>query len=358
MPAWRRCGAGSSGFGANTAISALAQGVQDIATARTIEPTLPAPSPFAVPDARPLDSAKFRDPRFTATGERRAHVALQALQTLWINTGTLCNLACKTCYIESSPRNDALVYPTLAEVEVYLDEALTLGTREIGFTGGEPFMNPDMIGMMDAALARGFEVLVLTNAMRPMRRFEDRLLVLHRERGARLTIRVSLDHYSQALHEAERGPNSWDKAIAGCRWLSDHCFRLAIAGRRLAGESEPDARAGYARLFDMHDLKVDAADPASLVLFPEMDAAADVPEISEACWNIVGVEPASIMCASSRMVVKRKGAARPVVAACTLIPYDPEFTMGETLAEAGRAVMLNHPHCARFCVLGGASCSA
>jgi hypothetical protein len=89
-----------------------------------------------------------------------------------------------------------------------------------------------------------------------------------------------------------------------------------------------------------------------------MDSTADTPEISEACWDIVGVSPSSIMCASSRMVVKRKGAARPVVAACTLIPYDDEFTVGETLAEASRPVMLNHPHCSRFCVLGGASCSA
>ncbi len=318
----------------------------------------PAPSPFAVSGARPLDSAKFRDPLLTAKGEPRAHVAMQGLRTLWVNTGTLCNLACKTCYIESSPRNDALVYPTLAEVEAYLDEALALGTREIGFTGGEPFMNPDMLGMMAAALTRGFEVLVLTNAMRPMRRFEEQLLALYAAKGARLTMRVSLDHYSQALHEAERGPNSWDKAIAGCRWLSDHGFRLAIAGRRLASENEEDARAGYARLFATQGLKVDAADPASLVLFPEMDSTADTPEITEACWDIVGVSPASIMCASSRMVVKRKGAARPVVAACTLIPYDDEFTMGETLAKASRPVMLNHPHCSRFCVLGGASCSA
>ena len=63
------------------------------------------------------------------------------------------------------------------------------------------------------------------------------------------------------------------------------------------------------------------------------------------------------MCASSRMVIKRRGAPRPVVASCTLIPYDDGFVMGETLSEASRPVMLNHPHCARFCVLGGASCS-
>lgn len=314
-------------------------------------------SPFAVPQARPLDHAKFRDPLRTAKGDARAHVSLHQLKTLWINTGTLCNLACKTCYIESSPTNDALVYLTLAEVDAYLIEAEELGTREIGFTGGEPFMNPDMVAMMGSALARGFEVLVLTNAMRPMRRFGNQLDALRAELGARLTMRVSLDHYTQALHEAERGPNSWAKAIEGCKWLSDHGFRTAVAGRRLARESEAEARAGYAGLFAEHGLRIDASDPAGLVLFPEMDETADVPEISEACWDLLGVSPASVMCASSRMVVKRKDSPRPVVVACTLIPYDDRFALGETLAGALGDVSLNHPHCARFCVLGGASCS-
>ena len=314
-------------------------------------------SPFAVPLARPLDRAKFRDPLRTVQGDPRAQVALQRLYTLWINTGTLCNLACKTCYIESSPKNDALVYLTLAEVDAYLDEAESLDTREIGFTGGEPFMNPNILAMMRSALARGFDVLVLTNAMRPMRRFDDQLDALRTELGAGLTMRVSLDHYTQALHEAERGPNSWAKAVDGCRWLSDRGFRTAIAGRRLANESEVAARAGYAGLFAEHGLRIDASDPAALVLFPEMDATADVPEISDACWGLLGVSPTSMMCAFSRMVVKRKDAPCPVVVACTLIPYDDRFVLGETLSGAAAAVSLNHPHCARFCVLGGASCS-
>jgi len=98
-------------------------------------------------------------------------------------------------------------------------------------------------------------------------------------------------------------------------------------------------------------------DPAQLVLFPEMDATQDVPEITEACWGLLDVNPAAMMCATSRMVVKRKGADHPVVLACTLLPYSPEFELGKTLADAERDVHLNHPHCAKFCVLGGASCS-
>jgi uncharacterized Fe-S cluster-containing radical SAM superfamily protein len=311
--------------------------------------TAPA-SPFADPAARPLDPAKFRDPRVTAGGEPRAHVALDRLETLWINTGTLCNLTCPSCYIESSPTNDALVYPTLAEVEPYLDEAAALGAREVGLTGGEPFMNREAVAMIAAALARGFEVLVLTNAMRPMRRFEAALAALPRER---LTMRVSLDHHRPAVHEAERGSGSWAKALGGLRWLAANGFRTAVAGRRLPGESPDDARRGYAALFDREGLRVEAG----LVLFPAMDAAADVPEISDACWDILDIAPAAMMCASGRMVVKAKGAARPHVVACTLLPYDPQFALGPTLGEARREVSLNHPHCARFCVLGGASCS-
>ena len=88
-----------------------------------------------------------------------------------------------------------------------------------------------------------------------------------------------------------------------------------------------------------------------------MDAALDVPEITERCWDILGVRPETVMCATSRMVLKRKGEDRPVVVPCTLLPYGDEFVMGESLAESAGHVKLNHPHCSRFCVLGGGSCS-
>jgi hypothetical protein len=307
-------------------------------------------SPFGLTAAR-LDPAKFRDPATTAKGEARASVALTRLETLWFNTGTLCNLACRNCYIESSPTNDALAYLTLADVEAYLAEIARDGlpVTEIGFTGGEPFLNRDAPAMIARCLSAGYRVLVLTNAMRPMRRFEAALLALPRER---LTFRVSLDHYTAEVHDAERGTGSFAIALDGIRWLAANGFAIAIAGRHLGGESEADARAGYAALFAGLGLPV-----PPLVLFPEMDAGADVPEITTACWGILGVSPESLMCATARMVVRRRGASAPAVLACTLLAYVAEFELGGTLAEAGRPVALNHPHCARFCVLGGANCS-
>jgi len=313
---------------------------------------------------------KFEDPDWTASGERRASVPLDKLETLWINTGTLCNIECVNCYIESSPKNDRLVYMSASEVASYLDEieSLALGTREIGFTGGEPFMNPDIIVMLDDALGRGYEVLVLTNGMQPMQRprIKRELLGLLDKYGDQLTLRISLDHYSPLLHEKERGPGTWTKTIDGLNWLAQNGFRIAIAGRTCWGEDELAERQGYADLIAGHGWAIDPRDRHALVLLPEMDAAVGVPEISVGCWEILGKAPSDVMCASSRMVVKRKGAARPTVLPCTIIPYDEAFDMGATLADAAGAeggmfrhgaVKLCHTHCAKFCVLGGGSCS-
>lgn len=311
-------------------------------------------------DIRPvLDPRKFQDPDTTLSGEGRASVALKSLHTLWFNTGTLCNIACAGCYVESGPRNDRLAYITRADVSTYLDEAARdrLPVEEIGLTGGEPFMNPEIEPILALVLERGFRLLVLTNAMQPMMHHRQALRDLACRHGERLVVRVSLDHYDPDLHDRERGKGSYARSVAGLRWLAENGIRFAIASRTLWNETEGALRAGFARLFARESWPLDAMDPRALVLFPEMDATLDVPEVTTACWGILKRSPDSLMCASARMVVKRKGAASTTVVACTLLPYDTRFELGATLAEARRPVKLNHPHCARFCVLGGARCS-
>lgn len=304
---------------------------------------------------------KFQDPYVTAKGEDRAHVALENPQTLWFNTGTLCNIECENCYILSSPTNDALVYLTADEVSDYLDQldSRKWGVKEIAFTGGEPFMNPEMIEMAKRSVEHGYEVLILTNAMLPMqrKRVKEGLLAL-KSYGDKLTFRISVDHWSEDLHDKERGKGSFAKTVQGMQWLRDNGFRMAVAGRTVWGETDTDSRKGYAELFLKHDFNIDAYNPGTTVLFPEMDEKVEVPEITTACWGILDKSPTQVMCSNSRMVVKHKGADTPSVIACTLLPYEPEFDMGPTLEDAERPVQLNHPHCAKFCVLGGASCSA
>jgi MoaA/NifB/PqqE/SkfB family radical SAM enzyme len=144
---------------------------------------------------------KFEHPDITAKGEVRASVPLAGATTLWFNTGTLCNIECMNCYIESSPKNDNLVYITAAEVEGYLDQIVERDwpTTEIAFTGGEPFMNPEMIEITRVCLKRGYDVLILTNAMLPMMRKSVKagLIALNEEFPNKLTLRVSLDHFKR-----------------------------------------------------------------------------------------------------------------------------------------------------------------
>jgi hypothetical protein len=210
---------------------------------------------------------------------------------------------------------------------------------------------------LDLVLSRGLQALVLTNAMLPMRKLRAKLLDLKDRYGDRLVMRVSLDHHSQAVHEAERGRRSWMPTIDGLVWLARNGFSLDVAGRRFTAEPESDLREGYARLFARFDIPVDAHDPVHLMLFPEMDPGRDVPEITTACWGILHKSPDDVMCASARMVVRRKDAEAPAVLACTLLPYDARFELGRTLRDASGAVSLNHSYCASFCVLGGAACS-
>tara|TARA_B110000116_G_scaffold113325_1_gene98446 strand:+ start:796 stop:1716 length:921 start_codon:yes stop_codon:yes gene_type:complete len=299
---------------------------------------------------------KFKDPITTADGSTRAFIEAKKIKTLWFNTGTLCNIECKNCYIESSPKNDRLVYITFEEVKLFIDEAIdkNLGTKEIGFTGGEPFMNKDVLKMIEYSLSKNFKVLVLSNAMKPMlNRKEDLLKINHQD----LTIRVSIDHYQKEKHEEIRGKNTFNVMMEGLKWLNQNNFNYALATRLLWGEQEDQLRDNFNLFIDKYNLKLDAKSKEQLVTFAEMDEKVDTPEITTACWNLLGKNPDDIMCSSSRMVVKKKTSLKPSVIACTLLPYEDEFDLGQNLTNSLKKIYLNHKHCSKFCVLGGSSCS-
>ena len=82
-----------------------------------------------------FESDKFLNPLVTAKGEERAWVDLTGVKTLWFNTGTVCNITCANCYIESSPENDRLVYFTTADLNNYLDQITKVDTVVMDKTG-------------------------------------------------------------------------------------------------------------------------------------------------------------------------------------------------------------------------------
>jgi molybdenum cofactor biosynthesis enzyme MoaA len=303
-----------------------------------------------------LSDNKFKNQKVTADGSNRAFIEARNIKTLWFNTGTLCNIECKNCYIESSPKNDRLVYLTFEEVKSFIDEALdkNLGTNEIGFTGGEPFMNKDIMKMIDYSLNKNFKVLVLSNAMKPMlNRTKDLIKLNH----LNLTLRVSIDHYQKEKHEEIRGKNTYDVMLQGLKWLNENNFNYTLATRLLWDEKEEDLRKNFGAFIKNNNLRLDTNSPKELVTFAEMDEKIDTPEITTSCWDILKKDPNDVMCSWSRMVVRKKNSKSPSVIACTLLPYADEFDLGETLTNSLQKIYLNHKHCSKFCVLGGSSCS-
>lgn len=302
-----------------------------------------------------MSYAKFENEKVTAKGETRAWVTLRDLKTLWFNTGTQCNLSCENCYIESNPTNDRLVYLTLDDVTPFIHEAKNEHVELIGLTGGEPFLNPNIISILKSILESGIEVLVLTNAYRVIKRHESALLNLKEEFGDKLHLRVSLDHYTKKVHEEQRGPNTFERTLERLKWLYDMGFNISIAGRSLL--QEEDVVSKYQELLFNNKIGLNLTSD-KIVVFPEMIASEDVPEITTACWDILKKSPDDQMCASERMIVKRKGADTPVVLPCTLLAYDKSFELGSSIKNSKKDVYLNHKFCAKFCVLGGASCSS
>jgi len=273
---------------------------------------------------------------------------LEKLETLWVNTGSLCNIACQNCFMESSPANDSLSYMRLEAVRELLRVAPESVTG-IGLTGGEPFMNPDIIGILEVSLDAEKSVLVLTNAMRPLGRHVAALRNLIARYPEKISFRVSVDHYEPSRHDALRGAGGFGATLAGLKVLAAAGANISVAARTPWGETEAMMRGGFAKLFAAQGIALDARDPALLILFPEMDAlSADQPVTAGA---LAALAPGkAVMCASSRMAVLRRGATTVEITPCTLLP-------GRALAKLDDPVTLDHPHCGRFCVYGGASCA-
>ena len=152
-------------------------------------------------------------------------VPLVHLDDLWFQVaGTLCNLTCHHCFISCSPHNHNFGFLDLATVRRHLDESVAFGVKEYYFTGGEPFLNRDMVPILELALQYG-PATVLTNGMLLKR---QRLESLRALSHLPITLQVSLDGHVAEIHDAYRGAGSWASTVAAIRSLRACGFRVAI----------------------------------------------------------------------------------------------------------------------------------
>lgn len=143
---------------------------------------------------------------------------------LWLYTNYDCNLRCSYCVARSSPNAPRRALG-LANVHRLVDEAVELGFSEIFFTGGEPFILPDIYAMLSYSSQR-VKTSVLTNSMIIKGKRLENLLAVANDS---LTIQVSLDGGRAEHHDAYRGRGSWEQTVAGLKLLQENGLRVRIS---------------------------------------------------------------------------------------------------------------------------------
>jgi MoaA/NifB/PqqE/SkfB family radical SAM enzyme len=279
------------------------------------------------------------------------NVPMLSLDTLWFQVaGTICNITCTHCFISCSPTNHAHEMLSLADVEVRLDEAKTLGVREYYFTGGEPFLNRDMLPILAATLKQG-PATVLTNGMLLRKEICGQLRELSDASEYSLDIRVSLDGFDRATHDVIRGAGVWDRVMIGLRNLAEAGINPSITVTEAAyGIATSEGRARFLDLirsfgFDKPRLKVlplfrIGAEAARTRAYDDWERIAELNE----------TDAAVLQCSSCRMVTS-KG-----VYVCPILIDSDDARMGHSLAETLRSFPLSHGAC-HTCWVTGMTCT-
>lgn len=290
----------------------------------------------------------------TSRKEPRGYIQPQRLDELWFHTGTNCNLRCPFCLEGSQPGDDRIEFLTLDEARRFIAEALELGVKRFSFTGGEPFVNPELVAILGAALEHR-PCLVLTNATAPLLNRLDEVVAL-RDKLHPLNFRVSLDHPDPVEHDKARGPGNFKKALDVLGRLYRAGFGVSIARRMLPGEESAAVDRAYAPYLR----EAGVPEEITIIKFPELHlpgALPEVPEITETCMTryLSAEQRDGFMCNFSKMIVKMNG--RCGVYPCTLVDDVSRYDLGGSLREAmQKRVMLGHHRC-YACFACGASCS-
>lgn len=279
-------------------------------------------------------------------------VPLLALDHVWFQiTGTLCNLRCRHCFIRCAPDNDAFAFMPKDLVDRTIEDAVRLGAREFYFTGGEPFMHPEIVEVLTAAV-HARPTTVLTNAMLFKEAGLARLAAASDQSGNTLTFRVSLDGHTAEMNDAIRGAGVFDKTLAGIAQLVRHGFEPIITIVRtwegcdegvLSHFADILRAAGYAR----PRLKV----LPSLKLGAEIERTSAYPPCARVTREMMdGYDVSQLLCSHSRLVTDRG------VWVCPILLDAPDARLGATLADSLQPYPLRHAACST-CYHNGAICS-
>lgn len=280
-------------------------------------------------------------------------VPLYELDALWFQVGgTICNLWCTHCFISCSPKNHTFGFMPRALVRRYLEESIRYGVKEYYFTGGEPFMNRDMIAILQDTLALG-PASVLSNGLLISPQLAQTLRGLSHQSSYTLELRISLDGFDAATNDPIRGKGTFQRAMNGIKHLVQAGFLPIITcmqswpehehERVLSGFQESLKKIEYTRprLKIMPQLRIGREAERERRYTP---AEWVTPEMME------GYDERLLLCSNSRVATDRG------VYVCPILIEKPDANLGESLAEAFHPYPLRHQAC-YTCYLSGAICS-
>lgn len=281
-------------------------------------------------------------------------VSLRALDQLWFQvSGTVCNLRCAHCFISCSPENHSFWFMTRAEVRAALETSVRLGVKEYYFTGGEPFMNHEMIGILEDTLALG-PATVLTNATLLPQRTVDEIARVSAVSPYSLEVRVSLDGVTAEMNDAIRGEGAFDRAVEAVGRLVRAGFLPIITTM----QSWPDADTNRMLRTFRELLAGVGCDRARLKILPPLRIGAeaerdrpysDAERVDRAMME--GYPTEQLLCSGARLVTAAG------VWACPILLDFPSGRLGDTLEEAVEAPAVLAEQACYTCWVNGAICA-
>ena len=295
------------------------------------------------------------------------------IEDLWVMQGSVCDLRCKHCYTASSPSNNRLQQITSSELRPHLEAAAGFGVQRIYFTGGEVFVNEDVLqgrakrnDEFLSSLRLALEIApveILTNGRRYIRNHFAGLRELKERYPGRLTLRITLESPDEAEHDRIRGRTTFAQTVETVRELGRMGFLPVITAERplLREQSADEIRRSYASLFPGMGIEVNLIEnmlemgQQIVTMTAEGERPATEVFISTKCFGVLNKSPESLMCHFSRCIQKIGGRLRYYP--CPVIYEDERFELGSTLEESLRRVYTAHKNCYDYCLKGaGASC--
>jgi MoaA/NifB/PqqE/SkfB family radical SAM enzyme len=276
---------------------------------------------------------------------------LHHLDALWIQVaGTLCNLSCTHCFVSCGPGDLHHALMSRDEVSGRVREGVALGVKEFYFTGGEPFMHPEMLEILEDTLPLGPST-VLTNGTL----FTDERLARLREldQAARyaLEIRVSLDGATAAEHDRFRGEGSFARAIDGLLRLQAHGLLPIVTATHSTEEDDLSFRARYLSMLRAAGLTRPRLKVLPMFRLGRETARSRDYEAFESLRDLpeAAFDPERLQCGHCRAVTA-KG-----VFVCPLLVDVPDGRLAGRLADASSPYRLSHGACFT-CYVTGMTC--